>query len=181
MYNVWKEINPERIKPNDFIAFIEIEKGCQNKYELDKETGLIILDRVLSTSTHYPMNYGFIPRTYCDDKDPLDVCVLCSQAIEKASLVRCKPIGVLRMHDQGALDEKIVAVPLRDFTYSNFDDVSELPRHIFDELKHFFTVYKQLENKPVNVDNIEGKDAAIKVIEDAIKQFKINFEGGTGV
>ncbi|MDR0850412.1 MAG: inorganic diphosphatase [Christensenellaceae bacterium] len=181
MYNVWKDINPERIKANDFIAFIEIEKGCKNKYELDKETGLIILDRVLSTSTHYPMNYGFIPRTFCEDKDPLDVCVLCSQAIEKASLVRCKPIGVLRMHDQGELDEKIVAVALKDSTYNDYSDVSELPKHIAAELQHFFTVYKQLENKPVQVDKIEGREAAIKVIETAIKLYKEKFEGGIGL
>jgi len=181
MYNVWKDIDPKRINAEDFIAFIEIEKGCQNKYELDKETGLIILDRVLSTSTHYPMNYGFIPRTYCDDHDPLDVCVLCSQAIEKASLVRCKPIGVLRMTDQGMLDEKIVAVPLKDFTYNEFNDVSELPKHIFAELQHFFTVYKQLEDRPVKVDKMFGREDAIKVIEESIRQFKINFEGGVGI
>ena len=107
--DIWKEFNRERIKENDFIAFIEIEQGSKNKYELDKETGLIILDRVLFTSTHYPMNYGFIPLTYSQDNDPLDVFVLCSQPIEKMSLVRCYPIGVVTMLDRNEMDEKIIA------------------------------------------------------------------------
>ena len=107
MSNIWHDINPDRIKADDFIATIEISKGSKKKYELDKETGLIILDRILHTSTHYPANYGFIPRTYGDDKDPLDVLVLCSEEIEPMSLVRCYPIGVMYMLDNGANDEKL--------------------------------------------------------------------------
>ena len=109
MANIWHDISPSRITSNDFIAVIEIEKGSKKKYELDKETGHLILDRILYTSTHYPTNYGFIPRTYADDNDPLDVLVLCSEVIQPLSLVRCYPIGVITMLDQGRLDEKIIA------------------------------------------------------------------------
>ena len=108
--NIWRDINGDRIKPEDFIVCVEIEQGSKNKYELDKETGLIILDRVLYTSTHYPMNYGFIPKTYSGDNDPLDVFVLCSQPIEKMSLVRCYPIGVVRMIDREEVDEKLKGI-----------------------------------------------------------------------
>ena len=118
MFNVWHNINPERIKKDDFLAVIEIRKGGKNKYELDKETGMIILDRVLYTSTHYPANYGFIPRTYADDGDPLDVLVLCQEIIDPLVLVRCYPIGVLKMIDGGKVDEKIIAIPFSDPTYS---------------------------------------------------------------
>ena len=145
------DISPERIKPEDFVACIEIEKGSKNKYELDKETGMIILDRVLYTSTHYPMNYGFIPRTLSGDDDPLDVFVLCSQPIEKMSLVRCYPIGVIYLTDRDETDEKIIAIPFGDPQYNEYTDISELPSHIIDELKHFLSVYKQLENKVVKV------------------------------
>ena len=110
--NIWKDIDEKRIRPNNFIAFIEIERGSKNKYELDKETGLIILDRVLYTATHYPMNYGFIPRTLSEDGDPLDVFVLCSETIESGALVKCYPIGIINMTDQSEQDQKIIAVPL---------------------------------------------------------------------
>ena len=109
--NIWHDISKERISSTDFIATIEISKGSKKKYELDKETGLIILDRILYTSTHYPANYGFIPRTLGDDKDPLDVLVICSEEIEPMSLVRCYPIGVMYMRDNGDMDEKIIAIP----------------------------------------------------------------------
>ena len=115
------------------------------KYELDKETGLIILDRILYTSTHYPANYGFIPRTYADDNDPLDVLVLCSEPILPMSLVQCYPIGVFTMLDQGKLDEKIIAIPFKDPNNNVYKDISELPEHIFREMSHFFSVYKTLE------------------------------------
>ena len=148
---IWHDIKPERVKPNDFIAVIEITKGSKNKYELDKETGLIILDRVLYTSTHYPANYGFIPRTYADDKDPLDVLVLCSEAIESLALVRCYPIGVMVMQDGGDMDYKVIAIPFNDPTWNIYSDISELPPHIMDEFSHFFRVYKQLEGKETAV------------------------------
>lgn len=173
--NVWKDISKQRITPKDFVACIEIEQGSKNKYELDKETGLIILDRVLYTSTHYPMNYGFIPRTISGDNDPLDVFVLCSQPIEKMSLVRCYPIGIVHMLDRLEVDEKVVAIPFGDPTYNSIKDISELPEHLVDELKHFLTVYKQLENKKVEVTRIEGHIEAENVIADNIKDFEIKF------
>ena len=170
--NVWKDINKERITPNDFIAYIEIEQGSKNKYELDKETGLIILDRVLYTSTHYPMNYGFIPHTLSGDGDPLDVFVLCSQPIEKMSLVRCYPIGVIYMTDRDETDEKIIAIPFGDPQYNGYRDIMSLPAHILDELKHFLTVYKQLENKVVHVVKVGSCDDARQTISDNIKAFE---------
>ncbi len=173
--NIWTDIDKNRIKPNDFIACIEIEKGSKNKYELDKETGLILLDRVLYTSTHYPMNYGFIPHTLSGDNDPLDVFVLCSQPIEKMSLVRCYPIGVIYMIDRDETDEKIIAIPYGDPQYNTYKDISELPPHILDELKHFLSVYKQLENKIVKVTETAGCEKAKQTIQENIKMFEDKF------
>ena len=169
--NIFHDISENRITADDFIACIEIEQGSKNKYELDKETGLIILDRVLYTATHYPMNYGFIPRTYCEDNDPLDVFVLCSQPIEKMSLVRCYPIGVIEMRDRDAEDQKVIAIPFGDPQYNSYNDISELPKHIFDELKHFLSVYKQLEDKNVEVQEINGREKALEAIDRAKKLF----------
>lgn len=173
--NIWKDMNPERIKPEDFVAFIEIEKGSKNKYELDKETGLIILDRVLYTSTHYPMNYGFIPLTYAEDDDPLDVFVLCSQPIEKMSLVRCYPIGVVKMIDKDAMDEKVICIPFGDPEYNDVKDITELPSHLLKELKHFLTVYKELENKKVTVLETGNAKEAVKVIKNCMDYYQQKF------
>jgi len=128
--NIWHNIEPERISKDDFIAVIEISKNSKQKYELDKTTGILILDRILFTSTHYPANYGFIPRTYASDGDPLDVLVLCSESLQPLSLVRCYPIGVISMDDNGKLDEKIIAIPYGDPTYNVYRDISGLPQHI---------------------------------------------------
>ena len=171
MSNIWHDISPSRITAEDFIAVIEIEKGSKEKYELDKETGSLILDRILYTSTHYPANYGLIPRTYADDNDPLDVLVLCSEVIQPLSLVRCYPIGVITMLDQGKLDEKIIAIPFKDPTYNSYHDVSELPSHIFTEMSHFFTVYKNLEQKETMVDEVRGAEDAKKVIQKCLDQY----------
>lgn len=171
MSNIWHDINPDRIRPADFIAVIEISKGSKKKYELDKETGLIILDRILYTSTHYPANYGFIPRTYGDDKDPLDVLVLCSEELEPLTLVRCYPIGVMKMIDNGMGDEKIIAIPYNDPSYNLYTNISELPQHIFNEMKHFFSVYKELENKETAVNEFGGPVEAIKIIEHCIQNY----------
>lgn len=170
--NILHDISPERIKPDDFVACIEIEKGSKNKYELDKETGMIILDRVLYTSTHYPMNYGFIPLTLSGDDDPLDVFVLCSQPIEKMSLVRCYPIGVIYLTDRNETDEKIIAIPFGDPQYNEYTDISELPSHIIDELKHFLSVYKQLENKVVKVLKVGSHEQAKQTIKECIENYK---------
>ncbi len=174
--NIWKDINPNRIQPEDFVACIEIECGSKNKYELDKETGLIILDRVLYTSTHYPMNYGFIPRTLSGDGDPLDVFVLCSQPIEKMSLVRCYPIGVVFMTDKEETDEKIIAIPFGDPQYNCYEDINELPQHIVDELRHFLSVYKELEHKMVRVLEVGSHKVAQKTIKENIENYNKKFE-----
>lgn len=168
MKNIWHDIDNDRIKANDFIACIEIPKGSKKKYELDKETGLIILDRILFTSTHYPANYGFIPRTYAGDRDPIDVLVLCQETLDPLVLVRCKPIGVIKMIDNDDVDEKVIAVPVNDPSYNGFNNISELPQHIFDEISHFFTVYKQLEGKPTSVLEILGPEQAIQIIQESI-------------
>ncbi len=172
MFNVWHNVNPERIKKDDFLAVIEIPKGGKNKYELDKETGMIILDRVLYTSTHYPANYGFIPRTYADDGDPLDVLVLCQEIIDPLVLVRCYPIGVLKMIDGGKIDEKIIAIPFSDPTYAAYKNLEELPEHMSREISHFFEVYKMLENKETSVNEILGREEAEKIIEECINSYK---------
>ena len=169
--NIWHDINPERISRSSYSAVIEISKGSKMKYELDKETGLLRLDRVLYTSTHYPANYGFIPRTYGDDNDPLDVLLLCSQPIQPMTIVRSYPIGVMYMEDGGMGDEKIIAIPYSDPTYMGYTDVKELPKHIFEELKHFFTVYKELESKKTEVKEIGGAIEAVAVIEKAIENY----------
>ena len=168
MKNIWHDIDNDRIKANDFIVCIEIPKGSKKKYELDKETGLIILDRILFTSTHYPANYGFIPRTYAGDRDPIDVLVLCQETLDPLVLVRCKPIGVIKMIDNDDVDEKVIAVPVSDPSYNGYNNISELPQHIFEEISHFFTVYKQLEGKPTSVLEILGPEAAVSIIQDSI-------------
>lgn len=171
MSNIWHDISPSRIKENDFIAVIEIEKGSKNKYELDKETGHIILDRILHTSTHYPANYGLIPRTFADDGDPLDVLVVCSENIHPTSLVRCYPIGVIKMLDGGKMDEKIIAIPFSDPNYNCYKSITDLPKHIFEEMRHFFKVYKNLEGKDTVVDAEEGPDEAKKIIRKCIDNY----------
>ena len=145
--NIWHDIQEDRIIPTDFIF----------------------------TATHYPMNYGFIPRTYGDDKDPLDVLVLCSEAIEPLTLVRSYPIGVIKMEDGGMGDEKIIAIPYGDPTYNGYKDISELPKHIFEEVRHFFSVYKNLEGKDTVVKEVGGAVVAVEVIENCIKNYKKMF------
>ncbi|MBE6750093.1 MAG: inorganic diphosphatase [Ruminococcaceae bacterium] len=169
--NIWHNIHPKRITPEDFMAVVEIKKGSKKKYELDKETGMLMLDRVLYTSTHYPTNYGFIPRSYGDDGDPLDVLILCSEGLEPMTLVRCYPIGYFSMLDSGKNDEKIIAIPFADPTYNKYKDISELPQHIFDEMIHFFSVYKALENKETVAGEVNGREAAIGVISAALDSY----------
>ena len=175
MAHLWHDVSPDRIRPDDFLALIEIEKGSKNKYELDKETGCLMLDRILHTSTHYPASYGLIPLTYADDLDPLDVLVLCSEVIQPMCLVRCYPIGMIRMEDQGRMDEKIIAIPFADPTYNGYKSIHELPEHIFQEMRHFFTVYKNLEQKDTVVDEIQGAEAARETIAASIRAYREKF------
>lgn len=173
--NIWHDIDPAEINPTDFSAIIEIPKGSSCKYELDKKTGLCRLDRVLYTATHYPANYGFIPRTYADDGDPLDVLVLCDAPIYPMTLVRAYPIGAMRMIDGGKLDDKIIALPFSDPTYRGIKSIHDLPSHIFDEIMHFFTVYKQLENKQTAVKELYDKREAEEIVAECIRLYDDTF------
>ena len=175
MGNIWHDISPKRITPQEFMCVVEIPKGSKKKYELDKETGFIILDRILHTATHYPANYGFIPRTYGDDNDPLDVLLICSESLEPMSLVRAYPIGVIKMIDNGRNDEKIIAIPFNDPTYNQYTNIDQLPKHIFTEMRHFFSVYKNLESKTTAVDEVQARPAAVEVIKTAIDNYVENF------
>lgn len=180
MANIWHDIDPGRITPAEFAAVIEISKGGKNKYELDKDTGMLMLDRVLYTSTHYPANYGFIPRTYADDNDPLDVLVLCQEAILPLTIVKCRPIGMITMVDGESADEKIIAVPVGDPSMAEYTDISQLPQHTFSEISHFFEVYKSLEGKVTAVKNTAGSAQAHKIIKAAIQSYARHFLNNKG-
>ena len=174
--NLWHDIRPGRMSPEDFLAVIEIEKGSKNKYELDKETGALRLDRILYTSTHYPANYGFIPRTYADDGDPLDVLVLCSESIRPLSLVRVYPVGYITMRDGGAMDEKVLAIPFGDPVYNEYRELKELPSHLSDEISHFFSIYKHLEpDTNAEVDSVHGRKEAVELIRRAFDAYVEKF------
>ena len=173
--NIWHDIDKSRVTPERFTAVIEISKGGKNKYELDKETGLLRLDRVLYTSTHYPANYGFIPRTLADDNDPLDVLVLCQEALIPMTLVECKPIGVLEMRDGNEADQKIIAVPIQDPSYNSYESIMQIPKHIFDELSNFFEVYKTLEGVHTEVKGISGVYDSLRIIQQSIESYEAAF------
>ncbi|MEG1751712.1 MAG: inorganic diphosphatase [Clostridia bacterium] len=175
MSNLWHNVAKKRIEPDDFLVVIEISKGAKKKYELDKETGAIILDRVLYTSMQYPSNYGFIPRTLSEDGDALDVLVLCSESIDPLCLVRCYPIGVITMIDSGVRDEKIVAIPYNDPLYNTYKNISKLPKHVSEELIHFLSVYKQLEDKITKIEGLQNVVIAKKVIKLAKKRYDKKF------
>ncbi len=169
--NIWHNIRPSKVKPDNFSAVIEISKGGKQKYELDNDTGFLRLDRILYTSTHYPANYGFIPRTIADDNDPLDVLVLCSEPIHPMTIVDCYPIGMIAMTDRDERDDKILAIPFKDPQMNIYKDISEIPQHQFDEIAHFFSVYKQLENKMTSVEEILDHKAAMEVIAVCIDRY----------
>jgi inorganic pyrophosphatase len=173
--NPWKDIDTSRVTPEEFIAYIEIEKGSKNKYELDKDTGLLRLDRILSTSTQYPHNYGFIPKTYAEDNDPLDVLLITSEPIVPMTLVRGRPIGMIDMIDQGLRDAKILAVCPDDPFYKDYTDIKELPDHIVQEITYFFETYKVLEGKQTRVPGLRDKEEALKVIQEAIENYRRKF------
>ena len=173
--NIWRDVRKERVSKEKFVACIEISKGSKMKYELDKETGRLILDRVLYTSTHYPYNYGFIPLTYAEDKDPLDVLVICFEPIQPLCLVNCYPIGVMEMIDSEDKDEKILAICSNDPSLNCYQDISDLPPHILEEICHFFRVYKQLEGKDTFVSEIKGVHDAKKIIQESIENYDRTF------
>lgn len=162
--------------PRKVNALIEIPQGSRAKYEVDKPSGLLRLDRVIYSSFHYPVNYGFIPQTLGLDNDPLDILVLCSQAIQSLCLVEANVIGNMQMIDQGQMDDKIIAVAAKDPSVNHYQEINDLPQHFLLELRNFFEQYKVLENKKVEIDNFQDKDTAFNVINDAIEFYKKNFE-----
>ncbi len=171
----WHGVNPGITAPSIVNAVIEIPQGSRSKYESDKESGLLRLDRVIYSSFVYPVNYGFIPQTLGDDGDPLDILVICSQPIQPLCLVYAKVIGNMQMIDQGSRDDKIIAVANTDPNFNFIEDIHELPIHFFDELKHFFSQYKVLENKTVEIDAFQEKKIALPIIEDALKNYAVKY------
>jgi inorganic pyrophosphatase len=157
---------------NAFPAVIEIPKGSTNKYELDKDTGLLRLDRVLYSAVYYPADYGFIPRTYCDDGDPLDVLVLGSEPVHPLTIVEARAIGAMRMRDEKGGDDKIVAVSVRDPAFADYADKDQLPAHILRQVKQFFEDYKILEDKSVVVEDFLGPKDAVAIIAEALKLYR---------
>jgi inorganic pyrophosphatase len=155
-----------------FPVVIEVPKGSKNKYELDKETGLLRLDRVLYSAVHYPADYGFIPRTYCDDGDPLDALVLGQEPVQPLTLVEARAIGVVRMRDEKGLDDKIVAVSVRDPAFAEYTDKSQIPAHQLREIRRFFEDYKVLEHKQVVVEEMLGPSDAFRIIREALDMYR---------
>src|SRR6478736_7783771 len=167
----WHEVRIGDNPPEYVNGIIEIPKGSRAKYEIDKESGLIKLDRVIYASMYYPLNYGFIPQTLGEDHDPLDIVVITQVSVVPNCLIPSKVIGVMRMIDRGEGDDKIIAVAMQDASVSHINDVSELPEYFKVELKHFFENYKTLENKKVIVDDFQSKDQAMRIIEESIKAY----------
>jgi inorganic pyrophosphatase len=171
----WHGLSYGQAAPRIVNAVIEIPQGSRAKYEIDKETGLLKLDRVIYSSFYYPCNYGFIPQTYGDDKDPLDILVITSLSVQALCLMEAKVIGVMQMVDSGDADDKIIAVAAKDPGVNHYNNIEELPKHFFDELRHFFEEYKKLENKTVVVEEFGDKATALKIIDEAISFYKENF------
>jgi inorganic pyrophosphatase len=173
--NPWHDVSHGDNAPEVVTGIIEIPKNTRAKYELDKETGMLILDRVIYSSMYYPTNYGFIPRTYCDDNDPLDILVLSQIEIVPMCLVESKVIGVMQMMDCGEMDDKIIAVAKNDMSVSHFNDVSELPKSWKVEMRNFFEYYKKLENKTVAVEDFQGREKAMEIVNQSIVDYKNKF------
>lgn len=176
MKNSWHGVTFGDKAPKVVNGIIEIPKGNRAKYELDKESGMLILDRVLFSSVYYPANYGFIPRTYCDDNDPLDILVICQVDIVPLCIVSAKVIGVMRMIDGGEADDKIIAVAQGDPSVNHINDISELPQHFISEMKNFFEDYKKLEKKEVVVEEFQNREVAWTIIEKAIADYDEKFK-----
>jgi inorganic pyrophosphatase len=171
----WHSVDPGDQAPRIVNAIIEIPKGSRNKYEIDKTTGLLKLDRIIYSSFYYPINYGFIPQTYGDDKDPLDILVISSTEVQALTMMQARVIGVMQMIDSGDMDDKIIAVALNDPGVNYINNIEEMPPHFFNELRHFFEEYKKLENKTVQVEEFQDKATALQIIQQAIESYKEHF------
>lgn len=176
MDNPWHAVATGRLTPEYVTGIVEIPKNSRAKYELDKETGMLMMDRVLYSSVYYPANYGFIPQTYCDDKDPLDILVLSQIEIVPFCIVPSKVIGVMRMIDNGEADDKIIAVAEGDMSVSHINDINELPAHYLLELRTFFEDYKKLENKTVVIEDFQSKFIALQIVEQSMKDYNEKFK-----
>jgi inorganic pyrophosphatase len=176
MTNPWHSVSPGSEVPHVVNAIIEIPKGCRAKYELDKDSGLLKLDRVLYSSVYYPANYGFIPQSYCDDHDPLDILVISQIECVPMCIIEAKVIGVMQMIDGGEADDKIIAVAANDMSVNHINDISELPPHFIDEMRHFFEEYKKLERKTVVVEEFQNKKKAEEIILQSFEDYKKNFK-----
>ena len=175
MFNAWHDVKFGDEAPKFVQSIIEIPKGSKWKYELDKESGLLKLDRVLFSAVHYPANYGFIPQTYCDDHDPLDILVISSIDVVPLSLIEAKVIGVMQMIDNDEKDDKIIAVAKNDMSVNYINNIEELPPHTLVEMRRFFEDYKKLEQKEVIVKKFLNKEEAFKIIEEAIELYNVTF------
>lgn len=178
MTHPWHDVTPGENLPEEFHAVVEIPMGAKVKYELDKRTGLLRMDRALYSAVHYPANYGFIPQTYAEDDDPLDVLVLCQEPVFPLTLVAARAIGLMTMVDTGKRDHKILAVAVGDPEYNSFREADELPPHRLALLRRFFQDYKTLEGKAVEVDHFQPAAAARPVIEDALERYSQKRRGG---
>lgn len=177
IFNPWHHVSPGDKVPQTVNGIIEIPKGTRAKYELDKDSGLLKLDRVLYSSVYYPANYGFIPQSYCEDKDPLDILVLSQIDVVPLCIVPAKVIGVMRMLDGGEADDKIIAVAEGDPNVRHYNDISELPQHFISEMRSFFEDYKKLENKTVVVEDFQGREIAQEILSEAFRMYQRNFKG----
>ena len=181
MTHPWHDVIPGENLPQEFTTIIEIPMGSNVKYELDKHTGLLRLDRVLYSAVHYPANYGFIPQTLAEDDDPLDVLVLCQEPVAPLTLVEARSIGLMTMIDSGKRDHKILAVAVGDPEYNGFRDASELPPHRLATLRRFFQDYKQLEGKAVEVDEFQPAAFSTQIIQNALEQYSLLRRRGFGM
>jgi inorganic pyrophosphatase len=176
MTHAWHDVSPGDETPHDFQAVIEIPLGSNVKYELDKPTGLLKVDRIIHSAVYYPANYGFIPQTYAEDNDPLDVLVLCQEAVQPLALIKARAIGLMTMIDSGHTDDKVIAVATNDPEFSSYVEARELPPHRLLVLRRFFQDYKQLEGKQVQVEEIRPAYAAINVIEKSLARYRENLD-----
>ena len=179
MIHPWRDLPPGRHPPEEVTAVIEIPSGSRNKYELDKDSGLLRLDRVLYSAVHYPGDYGFIPRTLHEDGDPCDILVLVNEPTFPGCQIDVRPIGVLVVRDRGEPDDKILAVPSNDPYYREYFDIADIPQHYLKEVEHFFRIYKDLEGRRVQTAGWEKSDKAMRVITDSITRYadKYLFQG----
>ncbi|MFY0600759.1 MAG: inorganic diphosphatase [Cyclobacteriaceae bacterium] len=176
MLNPWHNVRIGANAPREVNGIIEIPKNTRAKYELDKESGMLILDRVIYSAMHYPANYGFIPKTYCDDNDPLDILILTQIVVDPLCIVPAKVIGAMQMLDQGEKDDKIIAVALGDMSVSHIEDIAELGDHFVKELQNFFEDYKKLEDKTVVIEDFQNKEVAVQIVEKAMSDYQDKFK-----